>query len=177
MNVLSRKGVSMRPRRWTETAIKQAFDNFVIEHNRLPTREEMYQKHNGKFPQSSSVKLSLGITLNQYLKTNYTTYFNKKQTRVYGAMSEEYWIEDFKKQYIKYNKPTEREYNKMRCPHTPNTQTLKKFVGVTTWLDLLKHCGFIEEKIKLRGVLVFEESPENYEILNNRIQKFLRNLK
>ena len=41
----------MRPRKWTETTIKQAFDDFIEQYDRLPTRQEMY----GKYNKSSSV--------------------------------------------------------------------------------------------------------------------------
>ncbi len=166
----------MRPKKWTEPAIRQAFDGFVEKHNRLPTKQEMYEKYNGQFPRPLSVKLTLGITTDEYLKKNYTTYYKRKQARVYGVMPDNYWIEDFKKQYIKYSRPTECIYNKLRDNQTPNTQTLAKLIGVTTWYEVLNHCGLIEEKVKLRGELVFEETLENYQKLNVKLQNILKNL-
>lgn len=163
-------------RKWTETAIRRAFDDFIKQYDRLPTKQEMYEKYNGKFPRPLSVKLTLGITLDKYLQINYTTYYKRKQVGVYGMMPNEYWIEDFKMQYIKYGKPTEYIYNKLRDPKTPHTQTLAKLIGVTTWHEVLNHCGLIEEKVKLRGELVFEETLENYQKLNVKLQNILKNL-
>lgn len=177
MNVLSRKEVKMRPRKWTETAIRQAFDDFIKKHDRLPTKEEMYEKYNGKFPRPLSVKLTLGMTLSEYLKLNYITYFNRCQSRVYGRMPKEYWIDDFKKQYIQYGRPVERLYNKLRNPQTPNTQTLAKIIGVVTWGEVLEYCNFSKkENIKLNSELLFEETLENYQALNNKLQNLIKNL-
>lgn len=176
MNVLSGKEVFMRPRKWTESAIRQAFDDFIKQHNRLPTKQEMYEKNNGKFPRPLSVKLTLGMTLDKYLQINYTTYYKRKQAKVYGVMPNEYWIDDFKSQYIKYGKPTEYTYNKLRNSQTPNTQTIAKLIGVKTWHEVLNHCGFIDEKVKLQDELVFEETLENYQKLNTKLQNILKNL-
>ena len=176
MNVLSRKEVKMRPRKWTETAIQKAFDDFVEQHNRLPTKQEMYEKYNGKFPRPLSVKLTLGITLDKYLQSNYTTYYKRKQARVYGTMPDKYWIENFKQQYIEYGCPTDMTYNKMSKPQTPNTQTIAKIIGVTTWYEALNYCGFIK-KVELKGELIFEETLENYQALNNKLQNLIKNFK
>lgn len=175
MNVPCRKEVKMRSRKWTETAIRQAFDSFIEKHNRLPTKQEMYDKYNGMFPRPRSVKLTMGMTINEYLKKNYITYFKRKQSRIYGVMPNEYWIEDFKKQYIKYSRPTECIYNKLRDNQTPNTETLAKIIGVTTWYEVLEHCGFVKEEVKLCGELVFEETLENYQKLNKKLQNILKN--
>lgn len=167
----------MRPRKWTETAIRQAFDGFVEKYNRLPTKQEMYEKYNGRFPRPLSAKLTLGMTLSKYLKLNYTTYLNRCQSSVYGRMPKEYWVEDFKKQYIKYGSPSEDRYNQIRSPQTPNTQTIAKIIGVGTWCDVLKYCGLLKTKKELDGELVFEETLENYQILNEKLQNLIETLK
>lgn len=174
MNVLSRKGAKMRPRKWTKPAIQQAFDGFIKQHNRLPTNYEMYEKYNGKFPRPLSVKLTLGATLEEYLRENYTTYYKRKQARIYGAKSDEYWIEDFKIQYIKFDKPSEKAYNKFREPNTPNTKTIAKIIGVTKWNEVLEYCGLVKEKKKMCGELIFEETLENYQKLNNKLQDLIK---
>ncbi len=162
-------------RKWTESAIQQAFDEFIEEHNRLPTKREMYEKYKGKFPRPLSVKITTGITLGEYLKKNYTTYYKRKQARVYGIMPDEYWIDDFKKQYIEYGCPTETMYNKLRNPKTPNTQTLAKIMGVTTWREVIEYCG-LKREIELQGKLIFDETLENLTTLNDKLQILLKNL-
>ena len=175
MSVPCRKEVYMRPKKWTETAIQQAFDGFIRQHNRLPTNREMYEKYNGKFPRSLSVKLTLGVTLEKYLQENYTIYYKRKQARIYGVKPDKYWIEDFKSQYIKFDKPSEKSYNKLRNPNTPNAETIAKIIGVTKWKEVLEYCGFVKENNKLRGELIFEETLENYQKLNSKLQNLIKN--
>lgn len=159
----------MRPTKWTEMAIKQAFDGFIEKNGRLPTEAEMYAKYNGDFPRLLSVKLTTGLTMGEYFEKNYTEFRSKSG---YEKMPKEYWIEDFKKQYIEYNYPTEAQYNKMRNADSPNTQTLAKIVGVSTWREVLSFCGFGEDK-KITGVLVFEKTVENYQIIDKKLRDFM----
>lgn len=159
----------MRPKRWTEMAIKQAFDEFIEEYGRLPTKTEMYEKYKGDFPRALSVKLTTGLTMGEYFEKNYTEFRNKIG---YGKVPKECWIEDFKKQYKEYNYPTEAQYNKMRNGNTPNTQTLAKTVGVSTWREVLSFCGFGEDK-KINGILIFEKTVENYQIIDKKLRDFM----
>ena len=154
----------MRATKWTETAIKQAFDDFINQHDRLPTRQEMYGRYNGRFPRPLSVKLSLGITLGEYLETNYTTFLHRCQSKRYNRMTVDYWIENFKSQYIKFGKPPQEKYDQMRDKNTPNSKTLTNIVGVANWNELLIHCSFYKNKrTDLQGEVVFDESFENYQ--------------
>lgn len=164
----------MRPTKWTETAIKQAFDDFINEYDRLPTKQEMYEKYNGRFPRPLSVKITLGITLGEYLETNYTAFLHRCQSRIYGKMTKEYWVENFKSQYTNLGMPPKEEYDKHRDRNTPNSKTLTRIVGVPTWSELLICCGFYEDKnIELNGEIVFEETLENYQKLRKRLQQIL----
>ena len=165
----------MRPRKWTKSAIQQAFDVFIKQYDRLPTKQEMYGEYNGKFPRPLSVKLTLGMTLDEYLRKNYNTQYKKKQVGFYGTKTKMYWIEDFKKQYTELLYPVETEYNKLRKPQTPCTQTLAKIIGVTTWGEVLKYCGFSNKKYELYGEIVVEETLENYQLLNDKLQRIIGN--
>ncbi len=162
----------MRPVKWTEKAIKEAFDDFISEYGRLPSKKEMYGKHNGKFPRTLSVKSATGISLETYLKINYTEYHERKRERIYGVMTHEYWIEDFKKQYADCGCPGESKYNKLRNKNTPCTQTLAKMMGVSTWRELLHICGFCRgDENELVCELTFEESLENYRKISDKLKK------
>lgn len=93
-------------------------------------------------------------------------------------MPKEYWVDDFKKQYAKHNHPIESEYNALREPKTPNTQTLAKIIGVSTWGEVLNYCGFEKDpKVELRAELDFEETLDNYQKLNSKLQEILKNFK
>ena len=167
----------MRPVKWTESAIKQAFDDFIKEYGRLPTKQEMYGKYNGRFPRPLSVKICLGITLGEYLETNYTTFQHRCQSRIYNKMTKEYWLDNFKTQYTKFGMPPKEKYDQLRDEHTPNSKTLTRIAGVATWSELLEQCGFIEnKKTELTGVIVFDESLESYQKLRKKLQDILSDI-
>ena len=174
MNVLGRKEVKMRPTKWTETAIKQAFDTFIKEHDRLPTREEMYKKYVGMFPRPKSVKITMGVTIGEYLELHYNKYLHRCQSRIYCKRTKEYWVENFKKQYTQFNKPQKDEYDKLRSSGTPNSKTLTRIVGVSTWSEFLEYCGFQkDDKVEIKGGIVFEPTLENLQKLSKKLQEIL----
>lgn len=164
----------MRPTKWTENAIKQAFDDFVKEYDRLPTKQEMYGEYNGKFPRPLSVKITLGITLGEYLNANYSEYQHRCKSRVYGRMTEEYWLENFKMQYVKLGKPSNEEYDKHRDKGTPNSKTLTRIAGVNTWSEFLEKCGFGKKKTELTGGLAFDGTLESYRKLREKLQEIIK---
>lgn len=168
----------MRTRKWTETAIKLVFDDFIKEHDRLPTKYEMYEKYSGKFPRPLSIKLTTGITIGEYFRLYYPTYLNRCQSRVYGKQTKEYWIENFSQQYAQLGEPPKDEYDKLRASGTPNSKTLTRIVGVSTWSELLNYCGFQKDKKReLEVELIFEETLENYQKLDKTLKDFLATLK
>ena len=178
MNVPSRKEVKMRPTKWTKTAIRQAFDDFIKEHDRLPTKQEMYEKYKGMFPRPNSVKITMGMNIGEYFKLNYSQYLNRCQSRIYSRRTKEYWIENFKKQYTQFGEPVKEEFDKLRASGTPNSKTLTKIVGVSTWNELLEYCGFQKDKkIELQGEIVFEPTLENYQKLSKKLQEIVENFK
>ena len=64
----------------------------------------------------------------------------------------------------------------MRKSQTPNTQTIAKIIGVTTWYEVLDYCGFIKN-VELKGELIFEETLEKYQALNNKLQTLIKDFK
>lgn len=164
----------MRPTKWTKEAIDKAFDDFVKQHGRLPTKDEMYGKYKGSFPWPLSVKTAGGMTVREYFETYYARYLNRCRSKVYSQRTKEYWVKDFKTQYINYGCPSEDEYNRRRRPNTPNTQTFAKIIGVVTWGEVLDYCGFEKyPKAELSGEVIFDETPENYRRLNIKLQEVL----
>lgn len=164
--------------RWTETAIKQAFDSFIKKHDRLPTRKEMYVKYAKAFPRPNSIKTTMGMTIGEYFKLNYNEYLRRCDSNLYGRRTKEYWIDDFKKQFVQLGEPTELQYNKLRAEKTPNSITLTKIAGVSTWRELLKFCELQRDRrVKLEGSVVFEPTLENYQKLSSKLQEIVKNFK
>ena len=165
----------MRPTKWTEIAIRQSFDAFIQEHGRLPTKEEMYKKYAGKFPRPNSVKITMGVTIGKYLELNYNEYLHRCESRIYSKRTKEYWVENFKKQYMQFGEPIKEDYDKLRASGTPNSKTLKKIVGVLTWNELLEYCGFHKnKKADLKGDVMFEPTLENLQKLSKKLQEIVK---
>ena len=134
----------------------------------------MYKKYAGMFPRPNSVKITMGMTIGTYLELNYNEYLHRCQSRLYCKRTKEYWVENFKKQYIQFGKPTKEQYDKLRASGTPNSKTLTRIVGVSTWNKLLEHCGFQKDKkTELTGGIVFESTLENLQKLSKKLQEIL----
>ena len=166
----------MRRRKWTKTAINQAFDDFIAQHDRLPTREEMYQKGSCKFPRPLSVKLEMGISIGDYFKSRYPEYLNRCNSRTHSKMPREYWIEEFKTKYIELDYPTEEKYNKSRNQGSPNSKTMAKIIGVKTWGEVLKYCDVERKRPPLTGEIIFEETLENLIKFRIRLQEAMQTI-
>lgn len=174
------KEVHMRQVRWTKKEIHKAFDDFIKENNRLPTRREILYGENYCFPQPCTIKRNTGVTMNEFFRIYYTSYFERCQSKKYGRMSQKYWIEDFKTQFAKYEYPTEVMYNKLRAKNSPGTQTLRRIIGVSTWNEMLCCCGFpiyherLREPKTMKCQVDFEETTENYRKLLSKLQSFMK---
>lgn len=164
----------MRPQKWTEDAIKQVFDGFINKYGRLPTMQEMYVKYRGQFPRPLSVKISLGITLGKFFDTYYATFNHRCCSRVYGKISKEYWIDNFKTQFVRLGMPSREQYDKNRDNDTPGSQTLLKIAEIPTWRMLLDVCGFSKDKSsEISCEIVFDETEESLRLLLDKLRKFL----
>ena len=179
-NMLCRKEVKMAPRRWTKDTINKVFDDFILENDRLPTRQEMYgkySKYRGCFPRSATIKLVFGLNTGEYFKKQYADYCERRKARVYGVKTNEYWLNNFVEQYIQLGRPTEAEYNRLKDVNTPNSQTLMKMIDTDKWTELLDFCKLTGVKVELKGNLGFSENIETYTVLYEKIKKIINDFK
>lgn len=99
---------------WTETAIFDAVDQFVLENGRPPTPTDF--KYNDMLPQGATVQYRMGITLSEFLKKYYP---KKTDSHIYYNKTKEEWLLIFKETYQKLNPKSANEYNKLRPKDTP----------------------------------------------------------
>lgn len=125
---------------WSDKAIFDAFDQYILDNNRLPSRNEII--NNPKLPTHPTVKNRFGITLQEFYKKYYNQYIQKCPSRVYHYQSVEYWIENFKEQYAKLDYPTQNQYDLLREQNTPSSRHLVKLSETKNWNELLAMCGF-----------------------------------
>jgi hypothetical protein len=126
--------------RWSEKAIFDAFDQYILEHGYIPSHTEL--NRNPNVPTHSSIKNRFGITTEAFLQKYYSEYFHKCKSRIYNRRSVEYWKEYFTLQYKKLGYPTLREYDKNREDKSPSGNHLVKICGYKTWNDLVYGCGY-----------------------------------
>lgn len=170
----------MAPRRWTKDTINKVFDDFILENDRLPTRQEMYgkySKYRGYFPRSATIKMVFGLNIGEYFKKQYADYCERRKARVYGVKTNEYWLNNFVEQYIQLGHPTEAEYNRLKDVNTPNSQTLMKMIDTDKWTELLDFCKLTGVKAELKGNLIFSENIETYTALYEKIVKIINDFK
>lgn len=166
----------MQKKRWDETMIREAFDSYLAEHEKLPFPCEMYEGENkGIFPRPSVFKRVVKMTLPKYIDKYYAVY-KPKRTK-YADKGVEYWKEYFAKQYNELNRPNEKDYNRLREPNSPSSSVLEKMLGVTTWGGLLESCGVSKNcNTELTGEILFDWTPENCKKLEELLKKALKTI-
>ena len=125
---------------WSDKAIFDAFDQYILDNNCLPSRNEII--NNPKLPTHPTVKNRFGITLQEFYKKYYNQYIKKCPSRVYHYHTTDYWIDNFKEQYVKNNCPTQKKYDLLREKDTPCSRHIIKLNGSKNWNELLYDCGF-----------------------------------
>lgn len=125
---------------WSDKTIFDAFDQYILEHNCLPSRTEI--KLNSKIPTHPTIKNRFGLTLEEFYQKYYCDYINKNPSRIYHYQSVDYWLDNFKKQYIKNNYPPQKQYDALREDNTPSSRHIIKIAGYKNWNELLYYCGF-----------------------------------
>lgn len=140
---------------WSEKAIFDAFDQYILDYGHLPSKAEL--SNNKNIPTHSTVKNRFNMTLEKFFEKYYGNYIKKCNSRVYGRFDKDYWINNFKEQYVKQDCPSMSEYDKNRNKGTPMSRHLIKICGFKNWNELLFYCGF-----KLHG------SNNNSTIVQNK---------
>ena len=147
---------------WSKKTILDAFDQYILEHNKLPSKSEI--KDNPKIPTHSTIKNRFGLTLQNFYKEYYGDYIKKCPSRVYHYQSVDFWINNFKEQYIKNDYPTQREYDLLRDKNTPSSRHLVKISGYKNWNELLDNCGFEIHGQNCNSTIILSKKEFSYNV-------------
>ena len=170
---------------WSRDAIFDAIDQYILEHNCLPNNRTL--NDNSNLPTHSTIKNRFGLTTEEFYNMYYSDYIRKCKSRTYHYQTVEFWINDFKIQYVKLNYPSMREYDKQREPNTPCSRHLVKMLGLDTWNELLDFCRFeikgqnvnskvkpkIEKTIKHVKIVTLQSDIEKLRKINNELQQII----
>lgn len=171
---------------WSRDAIIDSIDQYILEHNHLPTNRILNDSTN--LPSHSTIKNRFGLTVKEFYNIYYPNYIRKCESRTYHYQTVEYWVNDFKEQYIKLNYPSMREYDKQREDNSPCSRHLVKMLKLGSWNELLLFCGFkikgqnsnskIKPKrtktIKKVKIINLQSDIEKLRQINKELQKVLQ---
>lgn len=124
---------------WTEKSLKDSIEQFLLENNRLPNSEDYLTNKN--LPSRCTIKSKTGLSMEEYYNKYYSNFYYNNNS-IYNHKEIEHWVELFKEQYIKHDKPGLNTFDKLRDEGTPCVQTYCKIIGISTWNELLEYCGF-----------------------------------
>ena len=137
--VLKRLSEELPLSHWTTDSILDAINQFLYENGRLPASVDFLKVD--YLPTRCTIKNKLGLTMEEFYNIYYSNYYYNNNS-IYNYRDIEYWTNMFKEQYIKHGEPSLNNFDKVRDENTPCVQTYCKIIGVSTWNELLEHCGF-----------------------------------
>lgn len=120
----------LKPPKWTESAIEEAFDNFVQTHGRIPTTEDM--KTCRDLPPHPSIELRFGMTAAQWLDQRYPHRKTTKEDR------QKAYTEEFIAEYTRLKPYSPKDYESRRDKdHTHSWIQVASYYDLQAWSKLV----------------------------------------
>ena len=120
--------------KWSENAICDACDQFLLDHGRVPSISEFDR---GGLPSHTVVRRRLGVSVREFRER----YFREELEKQKETPDREIILRDFADEYKRLGVTTQKEYDQHRSAGQLSAQTILKYTGITSWLDLLKMAG------------------------------------
>ncbi len=120
--------------KWSENAIYDACDQFLLDHGRVPSISEFDRSG---LPSHPVVQRRLGISVREFRER----YFRDELEKQKAAPDREVILRNFTDEYKRIGFTTQKGYDQHRSAGQPSAQTILKYIGVTSWRDLLKLAG------------------------------------
>lgn len=118
--------------RWTEDAIRDSVEQFVLDHGRVPTCTDFKKKC---LPPHTVIKLRFGMTLQEWLDKNYPA--EKPDIEEKHAKA----TENFVKEYLSIHPVSAEDYNSHRSPASLSWFTIAMYNHTRRWRILLEKLG------------------------------------
>ena len=124
----------LKPPKWTESAIEEAFDNFVKTHGRIPNTEDM--KNDPGLPTHPSVELRFGMTAAQWLDQRYP---NRKLTK---EDRKQIYTEEFISEYYRIKPYSSKDYEIRRDKENSHSWVqVANYYNLKGWTKLINELG------------------------------------
>ena len=114
---------------WSEEAIFDAVEQFILEHRRVPTTTDFKKRG---LPPHTVVKRRFGVTLQEWLEQNYPTV--KPSLDELRAKA----TEDFIKEYLRIQPTSAEDYNARRTHPSRGWYAIAKYNHTRRWRILLE---------------------------------------
>ena len=132
--------------KWTEKAIFDSIDQFILDENRIPNVTDF--KYAG-LPPHPVIKLRFGLHLKDFMERYYPSR-KKCNSNTYYYKSEEEWKEFFITHYNQLKPTSASEFDRMRKKGTPSWKAYCSIFGILKWNELLELCS-LDKYIMSRG--------------------------
>ena len=115
--------------RWTEAAIRDSTEQFILDHGRPPLRTDFKKKC---LPPHSVIKRRFGLTLQEWLDQNYPT----KKTPLDELHAQA--TQDFIREYLRIQPVSAEDYNARRTHPSRGWYAIAKYNHTRRWRILLE---------------------------------------
>ena len=115
--------------RWSDAAIRDSIEQFILDHDRVPTATDFKKKG---LPPHTVIEHRYGITLRQWLDENYPVP-KPRQEDVCQRMTEA-----FVRDYLRIRPKNADEFNAKRTPNSPCWYTVAVHNHTKRWRGLLE---------------------------------------
>ena len=120
---------------WTKELVFERLNEWKDSHGRNPTMTDLAEPG---MPKAAQIKRLFDMKATAFLNIYYPSSKAKHPTSRYTQKSKDEYIEEFITQYERIKPRTEKEYNAARNKESPTWMTIARYVGVTSWGELLK---------------------------------------
>lgn len=114
--------------RWTDGAIRDSVEQFILDHSRVPTVSDFKKRG---LPPHTVIRQKYGITLRSWLDRNFPDRLKMKERSRTEA------TEAFVRDYLCLKPKSAEEYNRRRKQGSPCWYTVATYNGVRSWHSLL----------------------------------------
>lgn len=155
---------------WTKESVCQALDEWAAAHGRNPTVTDLAEPN---MPKAVTIQKLFDMKASAFLNIYYPTEKNRRSSSKYSVRTKEEWISDFILQYNSILPASAKEYNIKRDNDSPTWLTVARYLGVSTWNELLELTGVRRGENEAENISHYtvEHSSPAYEKITELLAK------
>ena len=152
---------------WTKESVHRALDEWAKNHGRNPTVTDLAEPD---MPKAVTVKKLFDMKASAFLNTYYSSEKGKAKVGRYSHRTREEWISDFVFRYNSIRPTSAKEYNIKRDKDSPAWLTVARYLGVSTWKELLEITGVSPKAANNISHFTVEQTSPAYEKISRLLE-------